>query len=41
MIPMGLGMLTKKRMDLTPHRIKDIEQLKTILARAKELEIAS
>jgi heterodisulfide reductase subunit C len=41
MIPMGLGMLTKKRMDLTPHRIKDIEQLKTILDRAKELEIAS
>lgn len=41
MAPMGLGMLSKKRMDLTPHRIKDIEQLKTILARAKELEIAS
>lgn len=41
MAPMGIGMLSKKRMDLTPHRIKHIEQLKAILARAKELEIAS
>jgi heterodisulfide reductase subunit C len=41
MAPMGLGMLRKKRMDLTPRRIKDIDQLKAILARAKELEIAS
>jgi heterodisulfide reductase subunit C len=39
MAPMGLGMLTKKRMEITPHRIDGIDQLQTILARAKELEI--
>jgi heterodisulfide reductase subunit C len=39
MAPMGLGMLSKKRMDITPHRIEGIEQLKAILARAKELEV--
>jgi heterodisulfide reductase subunit C len=38
MAPMGLGMLTKKRMAITPKRIKNIDQLKTILNRAKELE---
>ena len=37
--PMGFGMLTKKRMDIKPNRIKGIDQLKTILARAKELEV--
>lgn len=36
--PMGLGMLSKKRMEITPHRIEGIDQLKAILARAKELE---
>lgn len=41
MAPMGLGMLSKKRMNITPRRIDGIEQLKTILERAKELEIAS
>jgi heterodisulfide reductase subunit C len=41
MAPMGLGMLSKKRMNITPRRIDGIEQLQTILARAKELEIAS
>lgn len=35
--PFGLGMLRKGRMDLTPKRIKGIEQLKAILKRAKEL----
>lgn len=39
--PMGLGMLTKKRMSVRPHQIEGIEQLNTILNRAKELEIAS
>jgi heterodisulfide reductase subunit C/quinone-modifying oxidoreductase subunit QmoC len=34
---MGLGMLFRGRMDLTPTRIKGIKQLKSILAKAKEL----
>jgi heterodisulfide reductase subunit C len=38
MAPMGLGMLSKKRMEITPTRIKGIDQLHKILARAKELE---
>jgi heterodisulfide reductase subunit C len=38
MAPMGLGMLSKKRMDMTPKRIEGIDNLKAILARAKELE---
>ena len=38
MAPMGLGMLRKGRMDLTPTKIKGIDQLKSILAKAKELE---
>lgn len=40
MAPMGLGMLSKKRMEITPKRISGIDQLKAILARAKELEAA-
>jgi heterodisulfide reductase subunit C/quinone-modifying oxidoreductase subunit QmoC len=39
MASMGWGMLSKKRMDLVPHRIQGIDQLKAILARAKELEV--
>lgn len=35
---MGLGMLSKGRMDITPERIEDRDQLKKILQRAKELE---
>lgn len=35
---MGLGMLTKGRMDLTPQRIERLSQLQAILRRAKELE---
>lgn len=35
---MGLGMLTKGRLDITPHRIEDRKQLRAILQRAKELE---
>jgi len=38
MVPMGLGMMRKQRMDLTPKRIKDVAGLKAILAKAKELE---
>jgi heterodisulfide reductase subunit C len=41
MAPMGLGLLTKKRMEITPTRIEGIDQLKRILARAKELELTS
>ncbi len=40
MAPMGLGMLTKKRMDITPHRIQGIDQLRAILNKAKEVEAA-
>jgi heterodisulfide reductase subunit C len=39
MMPMGMGMLTKKRMNLAPTRIKNMKQLKAILKRAKELEV--
>jgi heterodisulfide reductase subunit C len=39
MAPMGLGMLTKKRMDITPKRIEGMEQLSAILDRAKTLEV--
>lgn len=41
MAPMGLGMLSKRRMTLTPKKINGIDQLKAILARAKEVEAAS
>ncbi len=39
MAPMGLGMLSKKRMDITPNRIEGMEQLTAILKRAKELKV--
>jgi heterodisulfide reductase subunit C2 len=38
MAPMGMGMLSRKRMSLLPKRIKHLDQLKAILKRAKELE---
>ena len=38
MAPMGLGLLSKKRLQMTPNRIKGIDQLKAILERAKEIE---
>lgn len=38
-VPLGFGMLTKGRMDLTPHRIEQLEKLQAILNRAKELEV--
>jgi len=37
----GLGMLTKNRMEMTPSKIENINQLQTILATAKELEVTS
>jgi len=37
---MGIGMVTKGRMDFTPTRIKDMDSLKAILTKAKELEVA-
>jgi len=40
MLPMGLGMFTKGRMDLTPQAIDGLEQLRAILVRAIELEAA-
>jgi len=38
MAPMGLGMLMRGRMDLTPHRINGMAQLSAILEKAKALE---
>lgn len=38
---MGLGMLSKDRLDLTPTRIEKIDQLRAILKRAKEIEEAT
>jgi heterodisulfide reductase subunit C len=40
MAPMGWGLLSKGRMEVRPRRIKGIEQLKAVLARAKALEAA-
>ncbi|MBZ0314887.1 MAG: 4Fe-4S dicluster domain-containing protein [Anaerolineae bacterium] len=39
MVPLGLGMLARRRMDFAPQRIEKIEQLQAILARAIELEV--
>lgn len=41
MAPMGLGMLSKKRMQISPRRIQGMDQLTKVLSRAKELEISS
>ena len=38
---MGVGMVTKGRMAFAPTRIKDIDGLKNILAKAKELEVTA
>jgi heterodisulfide reductase subunit C len=37
-MPMALGLLRKGRIDITPKRIKGMDGLKSILAKAKELE---
>lgn len=39
-VELGLGMLTKGRMDMTPTKIENMTQLTNILTRAKELEAA-
>lgn len=41
MAPMGFGMLSKRRMKMAPKRIQNIDQLKAILGRAKEVEAES
>jgi heterodisulfide reductase subunit C/quinone-modifying oxidoreductase subunit QmoC len=41
MMPMGYGMLTKGRMSVVPKKIKHMDQLKKIMARAKQLELTS
>jgi heterodisulfide reductase subunit C len=41
MAPMAIDMLRRGRIDLTPNRIKKLDQLKAILAKAKELGDAS
>jgi heterodisulfide reductase subunit C len=38
MAPAGMGMLASGRMDLRPHRIRDIAGLRAILARAEAIE---
>jgi heterodisulfide reductase subunit C len=38
---MGLGMLAKGRMVVTPEKIRQVGQLRSILSRAKELEAAT
>jgi heterodisulfide reductase subunit C len=40
MAPMGVGMVTRGRMGFVPHRIRDVDGLKAILARAAEIEAA-
>ncbi len=37
MATLGLGMWSRERLDLTPQRIKNIDQLKAILKKAKEI----
>ena len=39
-IQMGLGMLSRGRIDLTPRKIDGVKQLQAVLNRAKELEDA-
>jgi hypothetical protein len=41
MMPMGLGMLTKGRMAITPKKIKNMDQLRKIMEHAKQLELTS
>jgi len=37
---MGFGMLTRDRLDFSPQRIKNLDQLQSILKRAGEIEEA-
>ena len=36
--PMGMGLMSRRRMSFRPKRIQNLDQLKSILKRAKELE---
>ncbi len=38
MAPAGIGMLTSGRMELRPHRIRDVAGLRAILARARDID---
>ena len=38
--PLAFGLISKDRMSLTPDRIRDMDQLRAILERAKSLEVA-
>ena len=38
---MGLGMLTRDRLDFTPQKIKNLDQLQSVLNRAAEIEEAT
>ncbi|NTU81979.1 MAG: 4Fe-4S dicluster domain-containing protein [Chloroflexales bacterium] len=38
--PVGMGLLRRKRIDLTPHKIRQLDQLKAILDRAREIDAA-
>jgi heterodisulfide reductase subunit C len=38
MAPVGMGLLRRKRIDLTPHKIRQLDQLKAILAKAEEID---
>jgi heterodisulfide reductase subunit C len=40
-LQMGLGMMSRGRIDLTPQKIDGVDQLRSILDRAKELEDAA
>jgi heterodisulfide reductase subunit C len=37
MVPMGMNLIRKGRMDLTPQRIKNLDQFKAIVKKAREL----
>ena len=41
MATLRLGMWSRERLDLTPQRIKNIDQLQTILKKVKEIEQTS
>jgi heterodisulfide reductase subunit C/quinone-modifying oxidoreductase subunit QmoC len=41
MASMGFGLLTSNRMSISPKRIKNMDQLKAILDKAKTLELTS
>jgi hypothetical protein len=38
MASMGWGMLSRQRIDLSPQKIRNVDQLQKILSRAKEIE---